>query len=107
MTTTEETAAGGGSPNGTSPSGKPPAWRATAKRYGPIAAVVALIAGAVVVFGGGGDDDGGDGGGSAEIAGQEDLIRSGPMTPQKAELEGVDLDTIDFGPHCDTERGTI
>src|SRR4029434_4113781 len=31
-------------------------------------------------------------------------IRSGPMTPQKAELENK---TVDFGPNCDTETGRI
>ena len=79
------------------------------RRYGPIVAVVVLIGGAVVVFGGGGDDGGDDGGsaaggGSGEIPSEEELIRSGPMTVQKAELLGED---VDFGPRCDTERGTI
>ncbi len=108
MSTTDETTDAGASPGGT-PSGKPPAWMKAARRYGPIAAVVALIAGAVVVFGGGGDggDDGGGSGGDTEVASQEELIRSGPMTPQKAELEGVDVADIDFGPNCDTELGTI
>ncbi|HEX6420723.1 MAG TPA: hypothetical protein VFZ77_19630 [Acidimicrobiales bacterium] len=107
MTTTDETAAGSG-PGG-APPGRPPGWAAAARRYGPIAAVVALVAGAVVVFGGGGDDDGGEaaGGDDAGAIDMEALIRSGPMTPQRAELEGVDPAEIDFGPHCDTERGTI
>ncbi len=107
MSTTDETTAAGGSPGGTAPSGRPPAWTKAARRYGPIAAVVALIGGAVVVFGGGGGGDGdGDGGagGDSEVASEEELIRSGPMTPQKAELEGVE---VDFGPGCDTALGTI
>jgi hypothetical protein len=100
MTTTDEsTTIGGGAP----PPGQP-AWKKAAKRYGPIAAVVALIAGAVVIFGGGGDDDDGGSGGETEVGSQEDLIRSGPMTPEKAALEGVD---VDFGPNCDIETGRI
>ena len=102
MTTTDETKAseGGG---GSSP---PPPWMKGLKRYGPIVAVVALIAGAVVIFGGGGgdDDDGGSGGSDTESASEEDLIRSGPMTPEKAELLGED---VDFGPTCDTDTGRI
>ena len=99
MTSTDETrTTGGGAP-------PQPGWTRAAKRYGPIVAVVVLIAGAVVIFGGGGDDDGGGGsGGGTEIGSQEDLIRSGPMTPEKAELEGVD---VVFGPTCDTETGRI
>jgi hypothetical protein len=92
----------------TSPAGKPPAWQRTLRRYGPIAAVVALVAGAVVVFGGGGDDDGDDGtnggGGSGAVPSEEELIRSGPMTPAKAELLGEE---VDFGPRCDSASGTI
>ncbi len=34
----------------------------------------------------------------------EKLIRSGPMTPQKAELLGK---TVDFGPNCDPETGRV
>ena len=34
----------------------------------------------------------------------EKLIRSGPMTPQKAELLG---ETVDFGPDCDTTTGRV
>jgi hypothetical protein len=107
MTTTDETTAEGGRPG--APPGRPPGWMRAARRYGPIAAVVALAAGAVVVFGGGDDGDGDSdtaGGDSGSVA-LDDLIRSGPMTPQRAELEGVDVGDIDFGPHCDTERGTI
>ena len=107
MTTTDETTAEGGRPG--APPGRPPGWMRAARRYGPIAAVVALVAGAVVVFGGGGDgdDDGDAAGGEGGAVALDDLIRSGPMTPQRAELEGVDVGDIDFGPHCDTERGTI
>ncbi len=106
MTTADETTAEGGTAGGTPP-GKPSGWTKAIRRYGPIAAVVVLIAGAVVLFGGGGDDDDAGGGGSGsetEIGSQEDLIRAGPMTPERAELEGVD---VDFGPSCDTETGRI
>ena len=107
MTSTDEKK-NEGDPGGASSPGKPPAWMKAIRRYGPIAAVVVLIAGAVLVFGGGGDDGGDDDtAAGGDVPTQEELIRSGPMTPQKAELEGVDLDEIDFGPNCDTERGTI
>jgi hypothetical protein len=68
-----------------------------------------LLAGAgVLVFaGGGGDgDDGEDTAASGGTATEEELIESGPMTWQKAELEG-ETDSIDWGPNCDTERGRI
>src|SRR5690606_29725702 len=105
MTTTDEKAARDGGAG--RPPARPPGWGRALRRYGPVAAVVALVAGAVVVFGGGGGDgDGGDGEGTADagIPSTEELIRSGPMTPQRAELEGIDLDEIDWGPTCDTER---
>ena len=34
----------------------------------------------------------------------EKLIRSGPMTPQKAELLG---ETVEFGENCDTTTGRV
>jgi len=108
MTTTEERTGGATARD----RDRPPAWARALRRYGPITAVVALIAGAVVVFGGG-DGDGGGGGDEAAagddggVPPMEELIRSGPMTPLKAELEGIDPDEIDWGPNCDTERGTI
>jgi hypothetical protein len=75
------------------------------KRYGPIAAVLILIAGAVVLFGGGGGDDEEDAAPETDLSTTEqELILSGPMTPQRAELEGVD---VDFGPNCDLETGRI
>ncbi len=85
---------------------KQPGWMKGAKRYGPIAAVVVLIAGAVVLFGGGGDDDEGDDPASdTGTATEDELILSGPMTPQRADLEGET--DVDFGPNCDTETGRI
>jgi hypothetical protein len=99
MTTTDETKpASGESP-------PPPGWVKAAKRYGPIVAVVALIAGAVVVFGGGGDDDGDGDTSEAGSSTQEQLILAGPMTPERAELEGET--DVDFGPNCDTDTGRI
>jgi hypothetical protein len=105
MSTTDETKAEGGGAGAPPPRRQPP-WVKAAKRYGPIAIVVALIGAAVLVFGGGGDDDDGDGDATAGgNASEEDLIRSGPMTPERAELEGET--DIDFGPNCDTETGRI
>lgn len=99
MTTTDETKPASGE---TPP---PPGWVKAAKRYGPIVAVVALIAGAVVVFGGGGDDDGDGDTSEAGSSTQEQLILAGPMTPERAELEGET--DVDFGPKCDTDTGRI
>src|SRR5688500_4923907 len=104
--TAADGAAGHGA--GAGDEGRPtrPGWTRAAKRYGPILAVVARVAGAAVVFGGGGDDgDDAGSGGSTEILSGDELIRSGPMTPQKAELEG--RDDVDFGPHCDPETGRL
>jgi len=77
-----------------------------ARRYGPFVAVAALIGGAVVAFGGGGDGDD-DAADQVAVEGgsdQADLIRSGPMTPEKADLLGEE---VNFGPDCDTETGRI
>jgi hypothetical protein len=101
MTTTQSTTTGGGAPPP-----KQPAWMKAAKRYGPIAVVVVVVVAAILAFGGGGGDDDGDSasGGDTEIGSAEDLIRSGPMTPERADLEGAD---VDFGLNCDTETGRI
>ncbi|HET6662882.1 MAG TPA: ABC transporter substrate-binding protein [Acidimicrobiales bacterium] len=99
-TTDEKTTTGGG---GDAPP-PPPTWTRAVKRYGPIVAIVVLIAGAVVVFGGGGGDDD-TSTGSDETSDREALVSSGPMTPEKAELEGET--DVDFGPNCDTETGRI
>jgi len=75
------------------------------RRYGPFGAIiviVAVIATVTLVAGGG---DGGDGNGSStEVASQEQLVRSGPMTPEKAELLGRE---VDFGPNCDAATGKV
>jgi hypothetical protein len=87
-----------------------PTWTRTAKRYGPFVAVVVVIGIAVALFGGGGDDgdEGGGGSASGADAGVDtaELMRTGPMTWQKAEEEGR-TDEIDWGPNCDTELGRI
>jgi hypothetical protein len=77
------------------------------RRYGPIAAVFVLVGAAVLIFGrgGGDDDDEAAGGGEAANASRDELIRSGPMTPQRAELE--EETDVDFGPDCDPDTGRI
>ncbi|MGH9030906.1 MAG: hypothetical protein ACRDZV_02150, partial [Acidimicrobiia bacterium] len=75
------------------------------RRYGPfglIIVVIAIIALITVVFGG--DDDDGDGGDTA-VGNEEELIRSGPTTPEKAELLGEE--NVDFGPNCDPETELV
>jgi hypothetical protein len=77
------------------------------RRYGPfglIIVVIAIIALVAVVFGGSDDDDG-NGDGDTAVGSEEELIRSGPTTPQKAELLGED--NVDFGPNCDAELGQV
>jgi hypothetical protein len=102
MATTDDTKAEpGASPPGPGQSGAAKAL----KRYGPIALVIILLGGAFLLFGGGGGDDEEDTAPATDRdTSQDELILSGPMTPQKAELEGVD---VDFGPNCDTETGRI
>ena len=82
-------------------------WTRSAKRYAPFVVLAAVVAGAIAVFGGGGD--GGDGpstsGASTSRLDRTELIRSGPMTPERAELEG--RTDVDFGPNCDTETGRL
>src|SRR6266508_215972 len=75
------------------------------RRYGPfglIVVVIAIIALVTIVFTGDGDDEAGGGG---KVKSNEELIRAGPMTPEKAELLGKD--NVDFGPNCDPETGRI
>jgi hypothetical protein len=80
-----------------------------ARRYGPIAAVAALLLAAFVLFGGDGsgdddDDAGGEDASATDSFDYEELVRSGPMTPQKAELLG---EQADFGANCDPDTGRI
>ena len=107
MTTTHDDKADGTPSGGERPPDAPSGVGRAVRRYGPIAAVVVLVAGAVVLFGGGGDDGDDDtgAGGAGELSSGDELIRSGPMTPERAELEGVD--DVDFGPACDTETGRL
>ena len=88
---------------GQPPSRKPPAWQKPAKRYGPIVVVVVLIAAAVALFGGGGGGDDDDSA-STDAGTTDELVASGPMTWQKAEATGED---VDWGPNCDTTTGRI
>lgn len=87
-----------------SPARGRPGWEKAARRYGPIALVVVLIGVAVLAFGRG-DDDGDEAAEDGGATSQEDLIRSGPMTPQRAELDGEP--DVDFGPNCDPATGKL
>jgi len=80
-----------------------------AKRYAPFVAMVVAIGAVVVIFGGDTGDSGDTQSGEAaqgDVASNDQLLESGPMTWQKAEAEGT-VDTIDWGEDCDTERGRI
>src|SRR5690606_39201223 len=104
MATTDEKAPGDGAAG--PPPSRPPGWGRALRRYGPVVAVVALVAGAAVACGRG-DADGGDAGEGAardRLPSARELIRSGPGTPQRAAREGADLPEPDWGPTCDTER---
>ena len=76
------------------------------RRYGPLALATTLIVSAVALFGGDGPDNGriDTGDGDTEATTHDELISAGPMTPERAELEGVE---IDFGPNCDPDTGRI
>jgi hypothetical protein len=76
----------------------------SAKRYGPFVAIAAVVVAAVAIFSSGGSDDDPETGGGDVTTDQDALVRSGPMTPEKAELLGED---VDFGPKCDTETGRV
>jgi hypothetical protein len=103
MSTTDVTKAEGDGPGATRAPKRRRVWLTAAKRYGPIVMVLVLIGGAVLVFGGGNDNGVDRPTGNAN---QEELVSTGPMTWQKAEQEGKTSD-IDWGPNCDTERGTV
>jgi hypothetical protein len=81
------------------------------KRYGPFVVAVVLVVAAIAIFGGGsGGDDDNDSAGEESVSefaqvSREDLVRSGPMTPEKADLLGKT--GVDFGPSCDTETGKL
>lgn len=79
-------------------------WGRRARRWGPFVVVVILVVAVVAVFRGGSGND--VPGGGELVTDREALARSGPMTPLRAELEGMALEEIDWGPTCDpdTER---
>lgn len=70
------------------------------KRYGPIAAVAAVVVVAIVAFGGGGDGDD-----DVDTTPDPDRTSGLPLTFQEAEEQGVD--DIEWGEGCDTDRGRI
>ncbi len=70
--------------------------------FGMIGVEIAIIALVTVVFGS--DDDDSDSA-TTDVQSTEELIRSGPMTPEKAELLGEE--NGDFGPNCDLETGRV
>ena len=78
------------------------------QRYAPFAIVVVVIAAIVLIAGnrssskGGGSDDGG--GADQGSKSNTELIKAGPMTPDKAKLLGK---TVDFGPNCDSSTGRV
>jgi hypothetical protein len=106
MSMTDDIFTGGAAPAGGDGGGRR-GWARSLRRYWPFAAVAVLVLAAVVVFRSGSDDGGGEatGSGDASEVDNEALIRSGPMTPQKAELLGET--GVDFGPRCDLETGRI
>lgn len=74
------------------------------KRFGPLVAIlvaVVLILVVVVVAGGGKEDNSKDKA-TGENATTEELVRSGPMTTEKAKLLNQE---VDFGDKCDEETG--
>jgi hypothetical protein len=75
-----------------------------AHRYGPIVVVAAVVVGALVVVSQGSGDDDGDEPAGAEPVDREQLIMSGPMTPERARLENA---SVSFGPGCDVNLGRI
>jgi len=81
---------------------RPSAW----KRYGPLVAIlvaIAVVAVIVIAVNGGDDDSKANGNGNADTnATTEELIRSGPMTTEKAKLLNEE---VDFGKRCDEDTG--
>lgn len=75
-----------------------------ARYYGPVLVIVVAVAAVAAIRGGGGSDDDVT---APEVVDREELVRSGPMTTEKADLLGEDPDAIEFGPHCDRETGRV
>ena len=76
----------------------------SAKRYGPFVLVAVILAGAIAIFSGKDTDESDQEETATGSLDEDELITSGPMTPAKAELEGVE---VDFGENCDTQTGRI
>lgn len=90
---------GGAGTLGDGSSGPPSAL----KRYGPLGAivvVVALVVGATIVLSDGDDDGDGDGGALEVAEGMPETV----LTWTMAEEEGLD---VDFGETCDPETGNV
>jgi hypothetical protein len=105
MTATDEGATGAEAPAAPRPPPSRPPLVRNALRYAPVVVILVVIGAVVALRGGGGDDDEEAAPGAAASSDREELIRSGPMTPQKAELLG--RTDVDFGANCDTETGRI
>lgn len=71
---------------------------AALKRYGPVAAVLVIVIAAIVLFGG---DDGDESTDSTDAPDDSTL----PLTFQEARAQ--DIDGIDWGAGCDTDRGRV
>ena len=83
------------------------ARRSGIRRYAPFIAVVVVIAAIVLIAGNRNGSKGGDSNGGGADQGSKSntqLIEAGPMTPDKAKLQGR---TVDFGPNCDTTTGRV
>ena len=75
------------------------------RRYAPFIAAVVVIALAVFVVGNNNSSEPKPSQPADQgAASNEDLIKAGPMTPDKAELLGK---TVDFGAKCDTSTGNV
>ena len=81
------------------------------RRWGPLVAIVAvlaIVAAVVIVSGGGddGDDEAGSDGGSGGSARSSEDLPEGVLPFSVAEEEGT-VDDTDWGDRCDTERGQL
>ena len=79
-------------------------------RYAPFAVIALVLGGLVIALAGRNGDDRPRPELDPDLVGEQvmneqELVASGPMTPARAELEG--LTDIDFGPNCDSETGRI
>src|SRR5712692_2524807 len=72
---------------------------APTRRYLVAIAAVTLVVAAACHSSGSSSSGGG------KVKSNEALIKSGPMTPEKAKLLGKS--NVDFGPNCDTKTGRV